>query len=96
MFSMCCRRFRRAMLCTRGGKRAGGRFSILGVTDCTLSGNSAVNGGAIYNGSGMLEVNRSTLSSNSAQSDGGAIFNNGGTLTLTANTFTDNTPDDVS
>jgi len=55
--------------------------STLTVSSCTISGNSAFDGGGIYNngfsnGSATLTVSNCTISSNSAP-DGGDIFNNG-------------------
>jgi predicted outer membrane repeat protein len=48
----------------------------LTVSDSTLSGNSAFNGGAI-SASGTVIVNNSTLSGNSARNVGGAVLNHG-------------------
>ena len=61
--------------------------STLTVSNCTLSGNSATNGGGINN-SGTLAVANSTLSSNSAV-DGAGIFNDG-TLTVATSTLSGN------
>ena len=69
--------------------------STLTVSNCTLSGNSAHNGGGIYNdgafgGSATLTVIASALSGNSA-GEGGGIFNDGaggGSATLTVNNST--------
>jgi parallel beta-helix repeat protein len=58
------------------------------VTGSTLSDNSAIDGGAIYNG-GTLTVSDCTLSSNSAGRWGGAIYN-GGTLTVSNSTLSGN------
>ena len=68
------------------------RGDILGtatVQGRTLPGNSAVGGGGIYN-DGMLTVQQSTLSGNTAVSDGGGIFNANG-LTVQQSTLTGNT-----
>ena len=47
-------------------------------------------GGAINN-NGILTVNNSTFTSNTAQYYGGAIYNNDGTVTVNGSTFTSNT-----
>jgi hypothetical protein len=69
----------------------------LTVTDCTLSGNSAIGdgiagdaafGGGIFN-DGPLTVTNCTLSGNSA-AIGGGIFNDGGTVKLTNSTLSGN------
>jgi hypothetical protein len=68
----------------------------LTVRDCTLSGNSAVFGGAIYNDNfGTLTVSNSTLSGNSATDvtgfgAGGAIYNESGTATVSNSTVSEN------
>jgi predicted outer membrane repeat protein len=52
--------------------------STLTVTHCTLSGNTASYGGAIYStGLRSLTVTYSTLSDNSAGNNGGAIYSTG-------------------
>lgn len=55
----------------------------LTISNCTLSGNSAADGGAgIYNSSsGNVTLNSCILSSNGAANDGGAVSNSG-TLTM--------------
>ena len=62
------------------------------VSDSTFSGNQASgSGGAIYVGTGSnVDVERSTLSSNTAAVDGGGIANVG-TLAITNATFSGNT-----
>ena len=68
----------------------------LNVVLGTFTGNDAGNdltdsrGGAIENDYGVLSVDRSTFTANSAQNNGGAIFNFGGTLTVTNSTFAGN------
>ncbi|MGL5018261.1 MAG: choice-of-anchor Q domain-containing protein, partial [Luteolibacter sp.] len=66
---------------------------------CTLSGNSAQSGGAIYNsgniaGNAILSLTACTFSGNSATDNGGAIFNDGilgsATASLTSCTFSGN------
>jgi CSLREA domain-containing protein len=71
----------------------------LTLTNCSLSGNTAHNGGAIYNsgftpGRASLTIKNCTLSGNSADA-GGGIFNNGGqsnaALTIINSTLSGNT-----
>ncbi len=63
----------------------------LTVTNCTLSGNSAPQGGGILSEpGGTLTVTNSTLSGNSADYFGGGILNYEGTLTLTNSTLSGN------
>jgi hypothetical protein len=66
--------------------------ATLTLSNCTISGNSAIpgSGGGIFNAAGTLTVSATTLSSNSAGLDGGGIFNDGGTLTITNSTLTGN------
>jgi hypothetical protein len=75
--------------------------STLTVSNCTLSGNSARFGGAIYNdgigssvGPATLSLRESTICSNSVGVAGAGIFNNGingsATLTVTNSTFIGN------
>jgi hypothetical protein len=75
----------------------GGIFNFeatLTVNNCTVSGNSAFQGGGIFNdgffGSATLTINDSTLGGNSSTSYGGAIYNGGqgGSATLTVNNCT--------
>jgi hypothetical protein len=88
-------------LSSNSGFFGGGIYNQVGgtvsVTACTLSGNSALDGGGILN-AGMLTVDSSTLSGNSATStiggQGGGI-SNFGTLTVTASTLSGNRADDV-
>ncbi|MFI5396702.1 MAG: choice-of-anchor Q domain-containing protein [Candidatus Binatia bacterium] len=72
---------------------------MLTVTNSTFSGNSADNGGGIYNGDGgTVTVKNSTFSGNSAESLGGGILNIVGdgihsqpaTVTVTNTTFSGN------
>jgi CSLREA domain-containing protein len=47
-------------------------------TNCNMSGNTAVNGGAIYNNNGMMHLYQCGLSTNTATGPvGGGIYNNG-------------------
>ncbi|WP_146518123.1 beta strand repeat-containing protein [Stieleria varia] len=81
----------------------GGGLHITGSGDATIQsvvieGNTAsAEGGGLWNGTGTLTVQGSTLSNNvasgsiAADEGGGAIFNNGGTLVVTGqNSFSQN------
>ena len=74
-----------ANLTVTGGAGAISNAGTLNVSKCTFSGNSAYDGGAIYNRGGTLMVADSTFSGNNAGS-GGAILNLG-TLIVTDSTF---------
>jgi hypothetical protein len=85
---------------TPPANRGGGIYnqsSSLTVSNCTLSGNLAVNGGAIYNdglSGAFLEITASTLSGNSA-TNGAGIDNDSGTsgfaqVTISASTLSGN------
>ncbi|HVM63180.1 MAG TPA: choice-of-anchor Q domain-containing protein [Verrucomicrobiae bacterium] len=68
--------------------------ATLTISNCTLSGNSAISsyfgkGGGIYNNSGSLTIANSAITGNSAPS-GGGIYNNSGTLTVTNSTINGN------
>jgi hypothetical protein len=69
------------------------------VSDSTFSGNSALNGGGIFNFGvvmrgqafrSTLTVSHSTFADNTATNDGGGI-DNFGTATVSGSTFTENT-----
>jgi hypothetical protein len=63
----------------------------LTVTNSTISGNVAAQGGGIFN-LATLAVSNSTFSGNTASSDGGGIFNDSGaTLTVNDSTVSGNT-----
>ena len=72
-----------------GGIWNGSSSSTSVVSGCTLSGNSASDGGGIEN-DGTLIVIDSTLADNSAEFGGGGINNRGGTLTVSNSTLADN------
>ena len=76
-----------------GGGISNRGTGTLNVTNSTLSGNSTVRGGGIYN-SGTLNVTNSTLSDNGSSnisSSGGGIYNSGsGTLNVTNSTLSGN------
>ena len=61
----------------------------LDVANLTIAHGSAATGGAISN-SGILGVNLTTFSNNSATDEGGAIFNNGTQLNVSNSTFSHN------
>ncbi len=63
---------------------------VLTVTNSTLSGNSAVNGGGIDN-AGTIYIINSTLSGNTATANGGGIRNTGGTAYVINSTLSGNT-----
>jgi hypothetical protein len=56
----------------------------------TISGNSAVDGGGIWNVLGDLTITNSTISGNIASERGGGIMSNGGTTSLVHATVSDN------
>src|SRR5881396_2800162 len=77
--------------------------STLTVSSCTISGNSAFDGGGIYNngfsnGSATLTVSNCTISGNSASYGGGGIFNDGNygsaTLEVLSSTLSSNSAPD--
>src|SRR5262249_21605222 len=75
------------------GHTGGGidNIGVLAVTNSTLAGNSAFDGGAITNNlASTLTLTNSTLAGNSVSVDGGAILNSG-TLALTNRTLAPNT-----
>jgi hypothetical protein len=79
-----------------GGVALGGGILNLGnltVSNSTVTGNAAVDGGGIYNYNGLatLTVTGTTVSSNTASANGGGIYNYNGTATLTGSTLDSNT-----
>jgi predicted outer membrane repeat protein len=77
---------------TGGNSVDGGGISnggTLTVTNSTISGNSATNGGAGFNNNGTLNLINSTVSGNSAATNGGGVENNG-TVNLTNATISTN------
>lgn len=67
--------------------RSGANLLLDGLT---LTGGNGTEGGAILNEGGALELNRCTLSENSAQFSGGAISNRSGSATLVQCTLANN------
>ncbi len=63
-------------------------FATLTITDSTFSGNTASDGGGIFN-YGALTIADSNFSGNTFD-DGGGIFNDGGTLTVSDSTVSGN------
>ena len=85
----------------------GGAIHVTGsgsvqINNGSASGNRAAReGGAYWNGSGLMELNASAVSGNiaggpAADDGGGGIFNNGGTLTLTGGSVSGNTAEGAS
>jgi hypothetical protein len=67
--------------------------SQMTVSGCTLSGNSALDGGAIFQGAGTMSLTNCTISGNTAAQAGGGIYANQGALgilQLTSVTITGN------
>jgi len=82
---------------TISGGNSVGVFSVNTGVNFTVenlilaNGNSAENGGGIFNYSGTVTVTNSTFSGNSAVYGGGGIGNDtGGTVTVTNSTFSGN------
>jgi hypothetical protein len=73
-----------------GGAITNGMGDTLTLSGCILSGNSALEGGAIANW-GTMMVTGCTLSGNHADLYGGAIYNLYGTMTVSNCTFSANT-----
>ena len=66
-------------------------YGTLSVTDSTISGNTNLRGGGLWNGPASSTVLlRTTFSGNTATDYGGAIYQYGGTLLITNSTFTGN------
>ncbi len=63
---------------------------ILNIADCSFHDNQADYGGAIFNYYGILAINNSVFSENSAIWNAGAVFNWGGTMAISNSTFTGN------
>ena len=79
------------------GQLGGGIYNpaTLAITNCTITGNLALNGGGIHNDFGNLTIINSTLSANTVSSttaagSGGAIFNRGGKIALYTVTISGN------
>jgi hypothetical protein len=84
-------------LVTASGNNSVTDFSIANGALVTLNGvtitagNTASNGGGIYNNGGILTVVNTTFGGNTAGADGGGIYNNSGTLTVVNTTFGNST-----
>lgn len=81
-----------------GAPGNGGALHITGNTDASISGGSADGniaaneGGAFWNGSGVMTISNTVIQNNIAQGDdadsgGGGLFNEGGVLTLDPTTI---------
>jgi predicted outer membrane repeat protein len=57
---------------------------------CTFSNNSAVDGGAIYNDDGIVDVSGCTFSNNNVSHNGGALFNDDGDINVYGCIFNSN------
>lgn len=78
----------------------GGGIHITGMGNVTvtgglISGNTAVQGGGLWNGTGTMTVNRVHVTANTAtgltvNDGGGGIYNNGGTLNVNSSTLSAN------
>lgn len=67
-------------------------YSRATINGGTFIGNStALRGGVIYMGGGVLDINGGTFTENTAANDGGVIYVDGGTTNLNGGTFTNNT-----
>lgn len=77
-----------------GGGFAGGILNggTLTVSKSTISGNTAYDGGGIYNQLGILTVSNSTINANTASRNGGGVFaTRNGSVTITDSTISGNT-----
>ncbi|EMI28449.1 choice-of-anchor Q domain-containing protein [Rhodopirellula europaea] len=85
----------------------GGGLHVTGGGDTTITGGdvrsnfAALEGGGLWNGSGTMTVDGTTIRGNVASGDaaddgGGGIFNNGGTLIVTGAMITSNAADGIS
>ncbi|MDP0491922.1 MAG: choice-of-anchor Q domain-containing protein [Verrucomicrobiota bacterium JB023] len=85
----------------------GGAIHITGsgsmqISNCSADANVAAReGGAFWNGSGLMEINLTSITDNvasgpAADDGGGGVFNNGGTLTIDGGTIADNVADGAS
>lgn len=83
-----------------GGDVSGDGGAILNrenltITACLITDNSAMfgifGGGAIYNASGVLAIDASTINRNRTQGSGGGIFSDIGDVSVTGSTIRDNT-----
>jgi hypothetical protein len=73
--------------------------SQMTLSGCTLSGNSALDGGAVFQGAGTMSLTNSTISGNTVAQAGGGIYANQGNLgilELTSVTITGNSAGGVS
>jgi len=64
------------------------------IQNITITGGDYGTGGGIYNWSGTLTVNNSTISGNAGGFNGGGIYNNNGTVTVNNSTISGNSAND--
>ena len=81
-----------------GGLHVSGRSDVRIVDSLVTENIAALEGGGLWNGSGLLVVENSSIERNSAFGDaaddgGGGIFNNGGTVVVDGSTITSNFAD---
>lgn len=60
------------------------------LTDSTFIGNTAINGGGIFNAAGLVEMEHNSIQNNSATYSGGGIYNRG-ILIINESTISENT-----
>ena len=80
-----------------GGAIASFGASTLTLTGCTLSSNTALEGGAVYN-QGTMTLSGCTLSSNIAHDEGGGIYCDNSSnypMTVSNSAFANNAPDHI-
>lgn len=77
-----------------GGRSSALRYvadgHALRLTEVTVRGNSAIQGGGIYIGGGSATVERSTVSGNTSSTAGGGVYVRGAALTITDSTVSGN------
>jgi predicted outer membrane repeat protein len=66
----------------------------LGLTNATITGGSATNGGGIHAYNSTVSLTSATISGNSAIDNGGGIYAKGSTVNLTSATVSGNSSDD--
>ena len=70
--------------------------SLLSVTDCTISGNSADLGGGVYVNNAIADIHSSTVTNNTANvDDGGITVDTNGVITLTNSIVAENVDSDA-
>jgi hypothetical protein len=75
-----------------GGALFNTKRGTITTTNCSVTGNSAGNGGGLYNEDGTINLDGVTVSGNTASGNGGGLFNSPrGTITVTTCTVSGNT-----